>query len=59
MYNEADKKKIYKWREGNREAYNELNRKYVNAYNLRNKDKLQAKRYLKSEWKLLCNIAIL
>ena len=58
MYDEAQKKAIYKWRETNKEKYREISKLNTFNYRLKNKDRLLAKKVFQTEWKLLCKIDI-
>jgi hypothetical protein len=59
---EKQKETIYRWRENNREYYNEKNKQYVLTYYYKNKEKLNTKRMgyarFHNEAKQLRNILI-
>ena len=58
LYTESQKKAIYKWRENNREKYNEMMKPYKEKYYYSNKEKIAAKYLLKKEMIKFMNILL-
>jgi len=62
MYDSNIKKNIYKWRENNKEQYNELQKNYSKSYYEKNRedknDKVLKRYYLNQEMKKFRNILI-
>ena len=58
LYTETQKKAIYKWREKNREKYNEMMKPYKEKYYYSNKEKIAGKYQLKKEMIKFRNILL-
>ena len=54
MYNTQSKKSIYKWRETNKDTYNEYMNTKMKAYYQANKEKCNAKRVSYAKYKREC-----